>query len=114
MDVYMACDCCGNIQQVPLPTKQALKQVLLDFRLSLPQTITNPVECLTRQVKGPGQRRQFGQAAVILHPSAVLPPARQVNHLRRDEGQSTARVQLTHAQLSENAAQLNLLQSLQT
>ena len=88
-------DRCWNVQQVPLPTKQ----VLLDACLSLPQTIADPVERFALQIPGPGQHQQFGQTAVILHPSASLPLARRVNHLRRDQGQSTARVQLTHAQL---------------
>ena len=88
-------DHCWNVQQVPLPTKQ----VLLDVSLLLPQTIANHVERFTLQIPGLGQRQQFGQAAAFLHLSAGLPLARRVNHLRRDQGQSTARVQLTHTQL---------------
>ena len=54
MNVNLACDCCGTTQQAPLPTKQ----VLLNFRLSLPKTITNLVERLASLVEEPDQRRE--------------------------------------------------------
>ena len=46
IDDYMVCDYCGTTQRAPFPTKQ----VLLDFRLSLPQTITDLVVRLASKV----------------------------------------------------------------